>query len=131
MNGNGRHRKTLYFYNEGEDIVWSYIEIYSWVKSSDFELTNQNWTKTSKGLEWDTVVIMDDMNDRLYKIIDELEELVYITNKSAESTDERITIIDAMTESQKQEFLLYYVGCSRSKHKLINAKHLNSGKIIE
>ena len=74
---------------------------------------------------------MDDMNDRLYKIIDELEELVYITNKSAESTDERITLIDAMTDSQKQEFLLYYVGCSRSKHKLINAKHLNSGKIIE
>lgn len=86
---------------------------------------------SSKGLEWDTVVIMDDMNDRLYKIIDELEELVYITNKSAESTDERITIIDAMTESQKQEFLLYYVGASRAKHKLINAKHLNSGKIIE
>ena len=82
-------------------------------------------------MEWDTVVIMDDMNDRLYKIIDELEELVYITNKSAESIDEKITIIDAMTESQKQEFLLYYVGVSRAKHKLINAKHLNSGKIIE
>lgn len=75
--------------------------------------------------------IMDDMNDRLTKIIMEIEELVYLTNQDAETEEEKITLIDAMTDSQRQEFLLYYVGCSRSKHKLINAKHLNCGSVIE
>lgn len=86
---------------------------------------------SSKGLEYDVVHIMDDMNDRLTKIIMEIEELVYLTNQDAETEEEKITLIDAMTDSQRQEFLLYYVGVSRAKHKLINAKHLNSGKIIE
>ena len=75
--------------------------------------------------------IMDDMNDRLTKIIMEIEELVYLTNQDAETEEEKITLIDAMTDSQRQEFLLYYVGCSRSKHKLINANHLMAGNIIE
>lgn len=75
--------------------------------------------------------IMDDMNDRLTKIIMEIEELVYLTNQDAETEEEKITLIDAMTDSQRQEFLLYYVGCSRSKHKLINADHLMAGDVIE
>ena len=75
--------------------------------------------------------IMDDMNDRLTKIIMEIEELVYLTNQDAETEEEKITLIDAMTDSQRQEFLLYYVGCSRSKHKLINADHLMAGNLIE
>ena len=74
---------------------------------------------------------MDDMNDRLTKIIMEIEELVYLTNQDAETEEEKITLIDAMTDSQRQEFLLYYVGCSRSKHKLINANHLMAENIIE
>ena len=77
------------------------------------------------------VHIMDDMNDRLTKIIMEIEELVYLTNQDAETEEEKITLIDAMTDSQRQEFLLYYVGCSRSKHKLINADHLMAGDVIE
>ena len=56
---------------------------------------------------------------------------VYLTNQDAETEEEKITLIDAMTDSQRQEFLLYYVGCSRSKHKLINANHLMAGNIIE
>ena len=77
------------------------------------------------------VHIMDDMNDKLTKIIMEIEELVYLTNQDAETEEEKITLIDAMTDSQRQEFLLYYVGCSRAKHKLINAEHLMAGNIIE
>lgn len=62
---------------------------------------------SSKGLEFDSVYIDDDMNQALTKIL----------------TD-KFVIENGMSEKQKEEFRLYYVGTSRCKFKLFNAEYV-------
>jgi superfamily I DNA/RNA helicase len=62
---------------------------------------------TSKGLEYDSVYIEDDINNIVNDIIDKFED-------GGDLTDEDYT-----------ELRLAYVACSRSKYKLYNAKFLD------
>ena len=61
-----------------------------------------------KGLEFDLVELADDLNE---SIIDAINLLTQATNKS-------------LSTELRTELYLYYVACSRSKVKLINAQHL-------
>ena len=62
-----------------------------------------------KGLEADAVTIGDDMNHALKKVFDQLP--VKFTPGS-------------LPQDMKSELYLYYVACSRAKHRLTNAVHL-------
>lgn len=61
-----------------------------------------------KGLEWDEVILLEDMN----KSIDEPVEKLTL-NKDY-----------VLTEDEIESINLYYVACSRAKKSLINAEHL-------
>ena len=63
---------------------------------------------SSKGLEFDSVYIDDDLNQALTKIL----------------TDEYV-IENGMTDKQKEEFRLYYVAVSRCRHRLHNAEYVD------
>jgi F-box protein 18 (helicase) len=63
----------------------------------------------SKGLEWDEITIATDLNDSLDNIIADI--------KLGKQLDE-------LTIQERESLNLYYVSCTRSKVKLLNAKHL-------
>lgn len=85
---------------------------------------------SSKGMEYDTVYIMDDFNDKLTKVLEEAE---YFNDKINQKLDEdkKLDIIETFTSEQNQEIMLYYVGISRAKYRLLNAKHLECKDITE
>ena len=85
---------------------------------------------SSKGMEYDTVHIMDDFNDKLTKVLEEAE---YFNDKINQKLDEdkKLDIIETFTSEQNQEIMLYYVGISRAKYRLLNAKHLECADITE
>jgi len=62
-----------------------------------------------KGLEADFVSLSDDMNHALSKIFDQLPD-----NFCPQS----------LPQEMKSEIYLYYVACSRARHRLYNAEHL-------
>jgi superfamily I DNA/RNA helicase len=63
---------------------------------------------SSKGLEFDSVYIDDDMNQCLTKIL-----------------EDQHVIENGMSHKQKEEFRLYYVAISRCKHNLSNAEYVD------
>ncbi len=69
---------------------------------------------SSKGLEWDTVYIMPDMNLVLAKILENFEE---------HSSDDQ-TFLEHGSDKFKEEFRLFYVCISRCKYKLFGADML-------
>lgn len=69
---------------------------------------------SSKGLEFDEVVLTNDMDEALDKILN----------------DESV-IEHGLTDSQREEFRLYYVAASRCKFALHNAKYINSQENFE
>lgn len=87
----------------------------------DIYETTLTTAHSSKGLEFDTVIIDDDMNEKLDDILKNYEGLESENNK----------IINLLSKEEKEEFRLYYVATTRAKHVLINAKHLCAGNIIE
>ena len=74
--------------------------------------------------------IMDDFNDKLTKVLEEAE---YFNDKINQKLDEdkKLDIIETFTSEQNQEIMLYYVGISRAKYRLLNAKHLECKDITE
>ncbi len=85
---------------------------------------------SSKGMEYDTVYIMDDFNDKLTKVLEEAEYFNDKINKKLDE-DKKLDIIETFTSEQNQEIMLYYVGISRAKYRLLNAKHLECKDIPE
>jgi superfamily I DNA/RNA helicase len=68
---------------------------------------------SSKGLEYDSVHIDDDMNQALQKLL-----------------NDEYVIENGLTDKHKEEFRLYYVACTRAKFQLHNAEfvdHEDSG----
>ena len=86
---------------------------------------------SSKGLTFDTVHILPDLNESLTKTFKEVEELMYLTNLKIEDESEHVTLKDCMNQYQLESMLLYYVAVSRTKHRLYNAEHLMDGNLIE
>jgi ATP-dependent exoDNAse (exonuclease V) beta subunit len=86
---------------------------------------------SSKGLTFDTVHIMSDLNESLSKTIKEAEELMYLTNLKTKDKSEHVTLKDCMNQYQLESMLLYYVATSRCRHRLYNAEHLMAGNFIE
>lgn len=68
---------------------------------------------SSKGLEFDSVYIDDDMNMALTKIL-----------------KDQYVIENGMTEKHREEFRLYYVATTRCKHYLYNAEYIDNNDII-
>jgi hypothetical protein len=77
---------------------------------------------SSKGLEFDEVIIAHDMNEKLDDILDEYSEILKKTKNN---------IINLITNEEQEEFRLYYVAVTRAKHILRDAKHLHAGNMIE
>ncbi len=82
---------------------------------------------SAKGTEYSTVHVIDDMNETMDKILEKIEEQ-YLFQHGKIPTSEEIRV--AMTPDEEEFCRLYYVCCSRAKHKLVNAKHLFGGQEI-
>lgn len=88
--------------NKGKQAI---LDIYDYAKSCENKKSNL-WVATAhsvKGLEYDEVIIVDDLNSAVATAI----------------ADPTISEADRM-----QDFNLYYVACSRAKKSLLNAKAL-------
>lgn len=100
------------------------FEAYADAKKHEAGSTKHKITLTtahsSKGLEWDTVIIADDLNASLDKVIKEYD----LDNPDY---SKRIPL----SVQAKEEFRLYYVACTRAKYSLKNAKHLLAGDTID
>lgn len=79
---------------------------------------------SSKGLEYDHVHILDDMNESIDKVLNDYASKM-------EHMPEDMTIYSIMKNSDAEEFRLYYTVASRAKHTLTNAKHLSSDYTIQ
>lgn len=63
---------------------------------------------SAKGLEFDEVTIAEDLNTSIKRVLEKMKR----------------GLTEAQTEHAVEELSLYYVACSRTKKKLINAKYL-------
>lgn len=127
---------TLYSYiaaeNEGDVEIASAMSLISRFSKDTIVMTYNNALKhekdnrkhkvtlttahSSKGMEWDSVTIDDDMNMALTKIL----------------TDE-YAMENGMTDKHKEEFRLAYVAMTRAKFHLYNAEYIdyeNSGDYL-
>lgn len=73
---------------------------------------------SSKGLEWDEVTLMTDMNDKLTDVLEKY------TQKKEQTG---IPFYDLMSNESQEEFRLYYVACTRARYQLHQADHLIGG----
>jgi hypothetical protein len=71
---------------------------------------------SSKGLEWDSITILDDLNDSV-------SEAIHKANERADENN--IPLSEAFTDDDRTTFRLYYVACSRCKYEIHNAMHLD------
>lgn len=76
---------------------------------------------SSKGLEYDEVYIMEDMNECLAKTLE---------NYMAIAEQTKMPFYKLMNNKHMEEFRLAYVAYTRARYKLVNAKFLFSGDII-
>lgn len=102
------------------------LSIYKQAKAhEDHSGTHQITLTTShasKGNEWDVVHIGEDMNKMLTDIKQNYKD-VFESNKLHPS--------EILTNSELEEFRLYYVAGTRGKLKVYNAKHLSSNYVLE
>lgn len=84
------------------------LDTYEFAKSCEKKKTNLFLATchSVKGLEYDEVIILDDLNESVTKAL---------FPEGTEMTD----------EDREQELNLYYVACSRARKSLVNAKMLN------
>lgn len=104
------------------------LSIYKLAKEHEQRSNSHKITLTtahsSKGLEFDVVHIMDDLNDVLDKIIKEYkveEAMLY---------DKNIHPSMILPNNKLEEFRLYYVAGTRAKHKLYNAKYFSDEYLL-
>ena len=102
------------------------IDLYKQAKSHEDHSTTHRITLTtshaSKGCEYDIVHIGEDMNSMVGDIIKKYEDVL---NKAKYHPSE------ILTNTELEEFRLYYVATTRAKLKLYNAKHLGDKFIIQ
>ena len=73
-------------------------------------------------VEWDEVVLGDDMNIAIAKVLDEMEKR--FEQMKSKLNDLEFNIKALATESERGEFRLYYVAVSRCRILLRNAKFI-------
>lgn len=96
----------------GKDLIKStYENALKHENDSKRHLMTLTTAHSSKGLEFDEVILTDDMDEALDKILN----------------DENV-IQNGLTESHREEFRLYYVAASRCKFKLHNAKYIEQSE---
>lgn len=87
-------------------------------KNANVTLTTAH---SSKGLEYDEVNIMEDMNECLAKVLEQYMEIAKET---------KMPFWKIMQNKHLEEFRLAYVAYTRARYKLVNAKFLFSGDVI-
>lgn len=104
------------------------LSIYKLAKEHEQRSNTHRITLTtahsSKGLEFDVVHIMDDLNDVLDKILKEYkveQTMLY---------DKNIHPSFFLPNNKLEEFRLYYVAGTRGRHKLYNAKHFSDDYLL-
>lgn len=102
------------------------LDVYKQAKNHEESTEDHRITLTtahaSKGCEYDIVHLGDDLNDMLSDIIKKYEDAFKL---------KKIHPSDLLQNSELEEFRLYYVGATRAKFKLYNAKHLSEKYIIQ
>lgn len=104
------------------------LSIYNIAKEHEQRSSTHRITLTtahsSKGLEFDVVHIMDDLNDVLDKIMKEyrVEEVML--------HDKNIHPSMFLPNNKLEEFRLYYVAGTRARHKLYNAKYFSDEYLL-
>lgn len=102
------------------------LELYKQAKAHEDHSEEHSITLTtmhaSKGMEFDIVHIGDDMNKIIDDLIDKYKDELFVKCLHAS---------EIMYNQELEEFRLYYVGTTRAKFKLYNAKHLSDEYIIE
>lgn len=74
-------------------------------------------------VEWDEVVLGDDMNIAIAKVLDEMQKR--FEQIKTKLNDVEFDPRTQATESERGEFRLYYVCCSRCRIRLGNAKFID------
>ncbi len=81
---------------------------------------------SSKGLEFDAVHILPDLNDMITKFISEKRKILEgKSNRVDIQPDEIANYIRQLPESEKEVLRLYYVAVTRTKFKITNAAYLH------
>ena len=97
--------------HSAKDIYWAKDQLKNIKIGSSKHKITLTTAHSSKGLEYGTVFIMDDMNSTLSKIKEDFPKEI--------------------PEALLEEFRIYYVACTRAKTGLYNANHLMGGYAIE